>query len=1529
MSPATHKRSLNSSSPSPSQVALRRKGPKARLLLLEPLENRNLLAFEPHIITNLDLAPFPGSATLFNDSVYFLSFAGATSGTGQPALWKTDGTAVGTSLVAQCECTSHNGSRLSQFIEFNGALYFAADDLYSTTYENRHGVELWKTDGTTAGTAMLKDISSFPYQQDRPSNPRDFAIVNDTLFFVADNYPQGTQLWKTDGTESGTVMVKDLVVGPNAIDYPTELTNFGGTLFFAGFDGSRFGLWKSDGSTVGTVKIIDLPLYATPEDLTDVNGTLFFRIESELWKSDGTASGTVLVKDFSIYDSWDLAALSNFTPLGDELLFAVSAWPETGGAGLWKSDGTTTGTTRVMATEATALERGPTNLTAINGDLFFTSGYRFEVFYEHTRIWKSDGTTAGTVQIAELNQGAPSSVYPWQLTDLGGIMFFRAFDQLWTTDGTPAGTGIVEDTLPETVSAPQSPSNLLNLNGGLFFSAGDSVHGIEPWYLPPFNHAPAGADKIVSVVESTTYTFVASDFAFSDFDSPSNTLAAVKITTLPEAGSLTINGVSVVTGQVIPVADLNTGKLRFTPPASAAGNEWAHFTFQVQDDGGTVNGGKDLDASPNLITLIPKPDFTITAFHGTSDETRLRIEYSVEVVAPQFTVGIYASPDGSATGQRLWSIDAGGGLGDHTLEFTPDFDDLPEDYFLVAVVDGDNEITEIDETNNVARFSGGMFLANEPTSGKDVLHIIGFDEEAWSDEEVWIDGAVGDDEVAATVLNSSTLQITLSGLPQEFSIAAIDEIHFRGNIGDDAFAPDASLNLTMWAFGGAGNDSLYGGAGPDHLSGGDGVDTLAGNAGNDTIDGGDGTDQAFGGSAPIAAGGGGEGEGGEGEGGTGDGEDTIRGGAGNDFLDGGDDDDELYGEDGDDELYGGSGNDLLDGGSGDNSTHQTGTWNPPFVDHIFSPLFANTEGLTAYFMLVRSSQGGQGEFSVTIETESGTAEEGSDYIGGSFTVTFPDGEQYSDPFEITLLHNDIIGDFETYYMRITSVAGGIWSSLGEDGRARQYIHDGSIKAYDDIATVTTDDPVQISVLNNDFAAAFQSLQISSFTQPQYGTVVPIWNSEETKIIELQYTRDPNYPEEDVTFFYTAADDDGQESTASVHVRAGALRLYIADGQGGSILPHGENLNPGAFTVANLNDTDGDGTIDVDDNSVVAYTDPNGKKRGVHEKDLMKLLVFPPANYDPATPIVLHANPTQVRFWTDSTKEMERQIDDFDQLHVFVAPNELFATLWVEAIDVSGAVRDILIEAEYGGMSDSVRATAVWSQIVDYEMSERPAHNGMDPQGNPITGVLHEEPWLHIPVGSGPYNIVDSYGGTGPRPGLYTIAGNPNLKAPNVIVQAWTPLPQGILNESKVDFAIVRRVDERNKFVMDDGTVRPVAANPRLLYPDELDFANDAVTNQDNAKGGGLLFVADAPTQTSTPTPLIVDMAMRQHFEEFVRVTMNGANNAGDGNIGSRGSNKFLWYNHARIVRDPMNNNRWKRASDYNEMGLGNDTNLPY
>ena len=117
------------------------------------------------------------------------------------------------------------------------------------------------------------------------------------------------------------------------------------------------------------------------------------------------------------------------------------------------------------------------------------------------------------------------------------------------------------------------------------------------------NDAPAGTNKTVTTLEDTAYTFAAADFGFTDpNDSRPTRSLAVKITHPAGGGQPDRHGVAVTAGQIVSRGQHHGGNLKFTPAANANGAGYATFTFQVQDDGGTANGGVDLDQTPNTMT---------------------------------------------------------------------------------------------------------------------------------------------------------------------------------------------------------------------------------------------------------------------------------------------------------------------------------------------------------------------------------------------------------------------------------------------------------------------------------------------------------------------------------------------------------------------------------------------------------------------------------------------------------------------------------------------------------------------------------------------------------------------------------------------------------------------------------------------------------------------------------------------------------------------------------------------------------------
>ncbi len=174
------------------------------------------------------------------------------------------------------------------------------------------------------------------------------------------------------------------------------------------------------------------------------------------------------------------------------------------------------------------------------------------------------------------------------------------------------------------------------------------------------NHAPAGTDATLTLtrdpdVAPSATTLTAGNFGFSDVDG--DDLAAVKITTLPAVGSLTLNNVPVTAGQVIPVADINSSLLKYAPPTNAFGLV-ASIDFQVQDDGGTANGGVDLDQSPNKLSIqVNSSDTTLPTITGvfvSSSAWSLNFRDLVDSASLPGGTGVGAGVlDGNARGYRV------------------------------------------------------------------------------------------------------------------------------------------------------------------------------------------------------------------------------------------------------------------------------------------------------------------------------------------------------------------------------------------------------------------------------------------------------------------------------------------------------------------------------------------------------------------------------------------------------------------------------------------------------------------------------------------------------------------------------------------------------------------------------------------------------------------------------------------------------------------------------------------------------------
>ena len=384
-----------------------------------------------------------------------------------------------------------------------GTLFFSADD-------GVNGRELWRSDGTATGTVLVKDV--FPGASG--SAPSLLAAAGSIVYFSADDGVNGRELWRSDGTAEGTSLVLDLRAG-SAGSNPGPAVHVGGKVFFAAVQSFDPDLFVTDGTAAGTLK---LRTRAFASFLVSYAGQLFFQgsdpvTGSELWKSDGTVAGTVLVKD--ILPGLGIGNPSSLTVVGDTLFFAANG-PGAGNE-LWKTDGTEAGTVMVAEIRPGTASSSPVLLRASGGRLYFVANDGVT----GSELWRSDGTAAGTALVANVNPGA-ASASPTFLTDVDGTLFFAANDgvtgiELWRLlpDGTAARLGDVNPG-----SASSQPGFVTNGNGRALFRATEPAFGTELWQASLSDTAPSLVQDInpgpassspVPIVRAGSHAFFAAD----------------------------------------------------------------------------------------------------------------------------------------------------------------------------------------------------------------------------------------------------------------------------------------------------------------------------------------------------------------------------------------------------------------------------------------------------------------------------------------------------------------------------------------------------------------------------------------------------------------------------------------------------------------------------------------------------------------------------------------------------------------------------------------------------------------------------------------------------------------------------------------------------------------------------------------------------------------------------------------------------------------------------------------------------------
>ncbi|MFC0777896.1 T9SS type A sorting domain-containing protein [Flavobacterium sp. HJSW_4] len=305
------------------------------------------------------------------------------------------------------------------FQKINNKLIFEA----STSDTGR---EIWLSDGTTSNTKLIKDIypgteSSVAWTLTRS------AEINNNLYFIAKDENSAGEIWKTDGTEAGTVKVTSFINGRTR-----KLTAVGNLIYFLiKEDDYKLQVWKTDGTTAGTVLVKDnLPIWNTPTFEGKCNSTFIFTFQpqgtnnSKVWRSDGTSAGT-----FSITDEID---------------------------GNGSDSGGTSGLSQYIEH---------------NGKLYFVSRY-----YLH----ETDGTFVNTKTIGEVWRAQINLVSHSSVIEAGNNLYFMFFSadlnklSIWKFDSVNSKVGEIYS---KTSTHYFPPSNFTKTANSLLFSSANETGG--------------------------------------------------------------------------------------------------------------------------------------------------------------------------------------------------------------------------------------------------------------------------------------------------------------------------------------------------------------------------------------------------------------------------------------------------------------------------------------------------------------------------------------------------------------------------------------------------------------------------------------------------------------------------------------------------------------------------------------------------------------------------------------------------------------------------------------------------------------------------------------------------------------------------------------------------------------------------------------------------------------------------------------------------------------------------------------------
>lgn len=435
-------------------------------------------AESPLLVADLDprgRSSSPEGLTEVRGVLYFA----ATDPDHGPSLWRTDGTSEGTTFVHDAYPAS-----TGEYFDHVGNLARRGTDLFFVTRRERETDDLccrghdtlWRSDGTPEGTVPLRTWLV------RPDDPGlDLVVVGATVYLAARDRAHGLELWSSDGTRAGTRLVADLRPGPRS-SAPSSLVAYRDQLWFA----ARDALWWSDGTARRTQKVTTLP--GGPSRLAVAGDGLYLVTEDAesgaetLWSSDGTAAGTQVVIDTGPDGGW----IGEPTAFDGRLAFVMC--DDSHGCQLWITDGTSTGTRALTDLDTEASDQ-QWWLTVAGRTLYFLPSGSVRGH----GLWRSDGTPEGTAKVFDPPPSTTNDDEEYgdpdpepRLTAFGDRVFFFASasdsgPEPWLSDGTASGTHVMRDIWPGPSGSAPDQAMPVVVAGQVYFTAEDPQHGIELW----------------------------------------------------------------------------------------------------------------------------------------------------------------------------------------------------------------------------------------------------------------------------------------------------------------------------------------------------------------------------------------------------------------------------------------------------------------------------------------------------------------------------------------------------------------------------------------------------------------------------------------------------------------------------------------------------------------------------------------------------------------------------------------------------------------------------------------------------------------------------------------------------------------------------------------------------------------------------------------------------------------------------------------------------------------------------------------